>query len=46
MRRRKPGTIKLSQADQCELKRLLGDGRAEQRVARTLPLIDNDVGNP
>ena len=34
MRRRQPRTIKLSQPDQHELKRLLGDGRTAQRVAR------------
>lgn len=34
MRRRKPRTIKLSGSDQCELERLLQDGRTEQRVAR------------
>ena len=34
MRRRNPRTIKLSRADQCELERLLRDGRTEQRVAR------------
>ena len=34
MRRRKPRTIKLPQADQRELKRFVSDGRTEQRMAR------------
>ena len=34
MRRRRPRTIKLSHSEQCELERLFGDGRTEQRVVR------------
>lgn len=34
MRRRKPKGITLTRSDQCEIERLLGDGRTEQRVAR------------
>lgn len=34
MRRRKPNTIKLSRTDQREIKRLLSDGRTQQRVVR------------
>lgn len=34
MRRRKPKTIKLSQADRREIERLLDDGRTEQRTVR------------
>lgn len=34
MRRRKPKTIRMSQADKREIERLLDDGRTEQRIAR------------
>ena len=34
MRRRKPKTIRLKQSDAQEIKRLLDDGRTEQRVVR------------
>jgi hypothetical protein len=39
MRRRKPKTIKISRADQQEIKRLLGDGRTQQRVVRRAQVL-------
>jgi len=39
MRRRKPKTIKVSRADQQELKRLLSDGRTQQRVVRRAQVL-------
>ena len=39
MRRRKPKTIKDSRADQQELKRLLSDGRTQQRVVRRAQVL-------
>jgi len=39
MRRRQPNTIKISCADQQELKRLLGDGRTQQRVVRRAQVL-------
>jgi len=46
MRRRRPRRIQLSPADQGEIRRLLGDGRTEQRVARRgqVLLAMNDPG--
>lgn len=39
MRRRKPKTIKVSRTDQQELKRLIGDGRTQQRVVRRAQVL-------
>lgn len=39
MRRRQPKTIKMSRADQQELKQLLGDGRTQQRVVRRAQVL-------
>jgi len=39
MRRRKPKTIKLSRADQNEIKQLLSDGRTQQRVVRRAQVL-------
>lgn len=39
MRRRKPKIIKVSRADQQELKRLLSDGRTQQRVVRRAQVL-------
>lgn len=39
MRRRKPKTIKISRTDQQELKRLLSDGRTQQRVVRRAQVL-------
>jgi hypothetical protein len=39
MRRRKPKTIKLSRADQQEIKRLLSAGRTQQRVVRRAQVL-------
>ena len=39
MRRRKPKTIKVTRADQQELKRLLSDGRTQQRVVRRAQVL-------
>ena len=39
MRRRPPDTIKISRTDQQELKRLLGDGRTQQRVVRRAQVL-------
>ena len=39
MRRRKPKTIHLKQSDAQEIKRLLDDGRIEQRVVRRWCLL-------
>lgn len=39
MRRRKPKTIQITRADQQELKRLLSDGRTQQRVVRRAQVL-------
>jgi len=39
MRRRKPKTIKISRTDQQELKRLISDGRTQQRVVRRAQVL-------
>ena len=39
MRRRRPNTIKISRTDQQELKRLLSDGRTQQRVVRRAQVL-------
>jgi hypothetical protein len=39
MRRRKPNTIKISRTDQQGIKRLLRDGRTQQRVVRRAQVL-------
>jgi hypothetical protein len=39
MRRRKPKTIKISRADQNEIKQLLSDGQTQQRVVRRAQVL-------
>jgi len=39
MRRRKPNIIKIPRAEQQEIKRLLGDGRTQQRVVRRAQVL-------
>ena len=39
MRRRKPNTLKISRADQQEIKRMLHDGRTQQRVVRRAQVL-------
>ncbi len=39
MRRRKPNTIRISRTDQQEIKRLLSDGRTQQRVVRRAQVL-------
>ena len=39
MRRRKPNILKISRADQQEIKRMLRDGRTQQRVVRRAQVL-------